>query len=305
MIAGHFFLAFSVVALFAYLSRCDPDRALKLGLLAGAFAVLPDIDMIYAFKELAQITSGFHSFSDSFWGASSETHRGATHSLVALALTAAGLVEYYRSGSKLFAGLFVAVCFSAVFILDGFYMGVLMSLFALSALLLTYFSRENLDLREFASVMSFGLLSHPFGDIFTGKPPGFLYPLPFEVMQDRAVIFQDPSLNFLAVFGLEILLIWTGIAVYIYLAERSLMEEFSLLSFTGVLYGALSFFISDPSLSEPYVFVFSILAFSVFMTTVIWLFAGSRDREYFYAVLDFLGVLLFGYLSYLILILAF
>jgi hypothetical protein len=83
------------------------------------------------------------------------------------------------------------------------------------------------------------------------------------------------------------------------------MEEFSLLSFTGVLYGALSFFISDPSLSEPYVFVFSILAFSVFMTTVIWLFAGSRDREYFYAVLDFLGVLLFGYLSYLILILAF
>jgi membrane-bound metal-dependent hydrolase YbcI (DUF457 family) len=304
MIAGHFFLAFSAVALFAYLRNYEPDKALKIGLMAGAFAVLPDVDMIYAFKELSQLTSGFHSFSDSFWSASTETHRGATHSLVTLFLTAAAMIGYYRYDSKLFAGLIVAGSFSAVFFLEGIYMSFLISLFTASALLLTHFSREKFEMKEFVGAMFFGLLSHPFGDVFTGTPPDFLYPLPIEVLQGKVVLLQDPSLNFLAVFGLELFLIWTGIAVYIYLAERSLMEEFSFLSVTGVLYGALSFFISDPSLSRPYTFVFSILVFSALVTAVIWFFT-SRDRKYFYAVLDFLGVLLFGYLSYLTLLLIF
>jgi hypothetical protein len=184
-------------------------------------------------------------------------------------------------------------------------MGLLMSLFTALALLLTHFSRENIGFKEFIGAMSFGLLSHPFGDVFTGTPPDFFYPLPFELIQERVLISQDPSLNLLAVFGLELLLIWTGIVVYLYLSDRSLMEEFSFLSVAGMLYGASSFLISSPSLSKPYPFVFSILIFSALVTAVIWFFAGNRDRKYLYAVLDFLGVLLFGYLSYLVLVLVF
>ena len=53
-----------------------------LGLAAGLFALIPDIDVLYAFTEIAEVTSGFYGFKDSFWDASQQTYGGFTHSLV-------------------------------------------------------------------------------------------------------------------------------------------------------------------------------------------------------------------------------
>jgi membrane-bound metal-dependent hydrolase YbcI (DUF457 family) len=82
IIAEHFFLAFSAVSLTAYYLGRRSEEALMVGLAAGLFALIPDIDVLYALTELAEVTSGFYALTGSFCGASQQTHRGFTHSLV-------------------------------------------------------------------------------------------------------------------------------------------------------------------------------------------------------------------------------
>jgi hypothetical protein len=79
------------------------------------------------------------------------------------------------------------------------------------------------------------LLAHPFGDIFTGTPPDFPYPLPLELINERIAIFPDPLLNFLAVFGLQLFFIWPGILSYVLIKGKNLREEHRIVSATGFI----------------------------------------------------------------------
>jgi hypothetical protein len=300
MIAGHFFLAFSAASLAAFFWGYEGEKALKIGAAAGLFAVLPDIDIIYAFKELIEITSGFYTFSDSFWDASRQTHRGLTHSLLVSLISVAGFSSYYMTRNRVLAAVFVFVVSSAAFLLDGAISAIVMMAFLFTGMIITQKLRDSFDFKEFIAVSTTGLLTHPFGDVFTGVPPDFLYPLPLNIFESRVVFFGDASLNFLTVFGLELFFIWSAILAYIYMMDKKMLEELTMLSALGLIYGFSSFLISSPSLSTSYTFVFSILAFSILVTALIWVFAESRDRKFFYAFFDFFSIMSFSYLSYLI-----
>lgn len=52
-----------------------------MGVFAGGFAVLPDLDIVYALKGLTGFLAP-GSVVDSFWDASRVIHRGVSHSLV-------------------------------------------------------------------------------------------------------------------------------------------------------------------------------------------------------------------------------
>ena len=301
MIAGHFFLAFSVVALAAYHFGRDGDEAVKLGLAAALFALIPDIDIIYAFKEIFAITSGFYGFTDSFWAASEETHRGLTHSLVILGYAATSFMTYHKTGNRKLAGVFILSILGIGYHLEGFISAAVILAFSLAGFVITEKLRTTINFKEFSLVALFGLLVHPFGDIFTGVPPDFLYPLSYSIIESRLIILQDPSLNFLAVFGIELFMIWAAILTYAYVEEKHMLDEVSTLSAAGFLYGISSFIVTNPSLSQSYRFVFSIVMFSGLITAMIWVFASRRDRKYFFAVIDFYSIMFLGYLSYLIL----
>ena len=60
----------------------------------------------------------------------------------------------------------------------------------------------------------FGLASHPFGDVFTGSPPRFFYPFDVTLLHSRISLLADPTLNLLAIFGLELVLAWFALVVY-------------------------------------------------------------------------------------------
>ncbi|MFC6976281.1 metal-dependent hydrolase [Halomicroarcula sp. GCM10025709] len=63
-----------------------------------------------------------------------------------------------------------------------------------------------------------GLLSHPFGDLFTGSPPPLLYPFDVQVVTDLVVLHPDPTLHLLGAFAIELSTVW--LAVYAYAHSR-------------------------------------------------------------------------------------
>jgi membrane-bound metal-dependent hydrolase YbcI (DUF457 family) len=272
-----------------------------LGLAAGLFALIPDIDVLYAFTEIAEVTSGFYGFTDSFWDASQQTHRGFTHSLVTSLIAVSMFSINYLTEKKYLAGVFIFLMTGLSYFLEGTINASIVFVFILTGFIITERIKQDISFRDFAAVSAFGLLAHPFGDVITGIPPDFLYPLPLELINERIIIFWDPSLNFLAVFRLELFLIWSGILRYVLIKEKNLREELSIVSATGFIYGTSSFFLTSPSLSNSYRFVFSIVFFSGLFTGLFWIFSETRDRKYFYAIVDFFSIMFFGYLSYLIL----
>lgn len=301
MIVGHFFLAFSAVSLIAYYVGRQSEEALILGLAAGLFALIPDIDILYAFTEIAELASGFYGFTDSFWDASQQTHRGFTHSLLTGLLAVSMFSIHYLTKRKYLAGIFLSIMTGLSYFLEGSVNAAVVFVFMLAGFIITERFKQEISFKDFVTVSAFGIMSHPFGDIFTGTPPDFLYPLSLTFIEERIILFPEPSLNFLAVFGLELLFIWLGILSYVVIHEKNLREELSLVSATGFLFGVTSFLITSPSLSSSYGFVSSIIGFSGIVTAAIWVFSKTRDRKYFYALVDFFSVMFFAYVSYLIL----
>jgi membrane-bound metal-dependent hydrolase YbcI (DUF457 family) len=90
MFIGHGLLAFALVALAGDALGWSRDRALWLGVLAGAFATVPDVDMLYAPIGVLGGVDGLFEASEAFWSASSVVHRTVTHSLVLGAVAALG-----------------------------------------------------------------------------------------------------------------------------------------------------------------------------------------------------------------------
>lgn len=75
MIVGHFLLAFCVAALIARFLGYDAEYALFAGIFAGSFAALPDIDILFAWKEIMVFFgSGMSEFVDAFWSSSKVVH---------------------------------------------------------------------------------------------------------------------------------------------------------------------------------------------------------------------------------------
>lgn len=280
--AGHALLAFILIAAVATAVGYGRKQALLLGVIGAAFAALPDIDMLYAWKELLLLfTGGVFQFVDAFWTASQVTHRGVSHSLVTAVLAGTGFSLYFASGRRLVAGLVFSSMVGGALLLSGILPAAIMGVFVLIGLTITHLvrTRTTVSPRAFLAVVLAGLASHPFGDVFTGAPPDFLYPLGITILTERIVIHADPTLNLLSIFLLELVLIWGALATYTHLTKESLYSHVHPVAMAGLLYSVAPFIIPAPTLQASYQFVFSILGTGVFTASILFLSQGTMPSR--------------------------
>ncbi|ADJ14545.1 metal-dependent hydrolase [Halalkalicoccus jeotgali] len=275
MFVGHAMLAFALGAGGARLAGRRPERALSIGVLAGAFATVPDVDMLYALSGLVGETGGV----EGFWSASTLVHRAATHSLlvgvasaVGFSLCAAGLASLrpgerplVRAAGPL-SGLAILFALLAVAGAASGPLGLaVMGAFVLAGLALTAAAVRfgGLGPGVVGAAALVGLVSHPFGDLLTGEPPLFLYPLEAPLVTERVLLSPDPTLHLLGAFGLELATIWLAALVYCRLTERSLRGHVHWRAALGVAYVGGALAVPAPTVDSAYRFVFGVLAIGV------------------------------------------
>ncbi|GAB3663152.1 metal-dependent hydrolase [Halopiger thermotolerans] len=285
MFVGHALLAFAVASLVAERRGWDGRRALLFGAVAGAFAALPDIDVAYALVGLAdwRLVGGSLGAPAAFWDASRVVHRSVTHSLLvgAVAAPAFALLAVRDSnprrarfvwlarlaGSGLLVGL-VATAFVA----DGPLAAFVMALFAGGGVLVVASAARATPLSPAAIGVAalWGLWSHPWGDLVTGSPPDWLYPLESPVLTSRVVLHGDETLHLLGAFALELATVWLALVAVCRLTDRSVPALVDRRAAVGAAYGPVALASTPPTLAVSYHFVFSIL--------VVGLLSGASCR---------------------------
>jgi membrane-bound metal-dependent hydrolase YbcI (DUF457 family) len=273
MFVGHGLLAFAVVAGLAHLRGWPRERALTVGLLAGAFATLPDVDIVYAPVALllSADPGGPLATAQAFWAAGNLIHRAVTHSLVVGPLVALGAWAVSAADRRLRtaggAGL-LALPVVALGV-SGPLGSAVTTVFVAGATLLAFAGRRyGLDPSAIGAAALVGLVSHPFGDLFTGEPPAMLYPLSTAPSVERVALSADPTLHLLGALGVELSTAW--LALFVYLVVRHGPARPS--AFPGTLRGVVAgraglgagyavfvFLLPAPTLDVSYHFVFPLL----------------------------------------------
>ncbi|WP_284014203.1 metal-dependent hydrolase [Halobaculum litoreum] len=279
MFVGHALAAFALVAVVARRRGQPPSRALAFGCVAGLFAAAPDVDIGYALVGVVSTLgtgAGALGLAESFWATGNVVHRAVTHSLVvapAVALAAAAWVDG-RTGARA-AALALATGLVAVTAVVGGGLAALVTVaFVVTALALGEGIRRRTDIaaRTTFWLALAGLVSHPFGDVFTGEPPALLYPFATEVLTARVALSADPVFHLLGAFAIELATVWAAVIVWTRLrAERDgrVVGPFDLprrvdpRAVAGAGYAASAFVIPAPTLDLSYPFVFSVLAVGV------------------------------------------
>jgi membrane-bound metal-dependent hydrolase YbcI (DUF457 family) len=267
MFVGHALLAFALVGGVVGL-HTDRERGLQLGLVAAAFATVPDVDMTYALVGLAGVDGGALTAAGSFWAASTLVHRAVTHSVlvapVVAALAAVWVHSRRRSSTPPVAGgvLLAAGLVGVATVASGLLGGAVMAVFILVAVAASevIVRASAVPPRTTFGAAAVGLASHPFGDLVTGEPPALLYPLDTVVVAERLTLSADPTLHLLGAFGLELAAIWAGVLVLCWLCERPVLSMLNLRPVAGAGYALAALAIPAPTLELSYPFVFSVLA---------------------------------------------
>lgn len=263
MFVGHGLLAFALVGLVARQFGVPARRALALGVVAGLFATLPDVDILYGPVGLLGGVSGFADAVDTFWATGNVVHRGPTHSLLVgtVAATAFALVARQSwlargLGGGLLGGLVVLAAG-----VSGTLDATILAAFAVGGLGIVALSRRlDLGPRALFPTALAGLLSHPFGDLLTGTPPDFLYPLDVVTLSERLSVHGDETVHLLASFALELAVVWLALAVYFRLTDRSLAANVDRRAGLGAVYGAAIFVLPAPTVDSASPFVVSVLS---------------------------------------------
>ncbi len=263
MFVGHAFIAFALGGSLAARYGLSRYRAIQFGVLAGLFAIVPDVDMIYAVAGVLRTDpNGIWTATAAFWDSSQAVHRAMTHSVV-LAVPAAIGFALAAAGRRV--RLTAAVPLLGLVALGWFSNGLLAAAMLLlfvgaGVVVARLAARWDVNPTVVLAGALLGLVSHPFGDLFTGSPPPLFFPFGTEVFGDRVTLLADPTLNLLAIFGLELTAIWIGVAVGARLLGWSLLRAVDRPAAGGVLYGAAAFVLIPPTLETSYQFVFSVLA---------------------------------------------
>ena len=262
MFVGHAFVAFAIGASAAAWWGADRHRALLFGVVAGAFAFVPDVDVLYAVAGLLQADpSGVWSATAAFWDASKAVHRAVTHSLVVAGPAALGFALAAGGRGRLLAAVPLAGVVALGLAADGALAAVMLAVFVAGGIGVALGAAHlGLGRRRVLLAALVGLGSHPFGDLFTGSPPPLFYPLGTEVFGERVTLLADPTLNLLAVFAIELAALWLGVVVAAQLTDRDLPTLVDWRAGAGALYGAAAFVLPPPTLETSYHFVFSVLA---------------------------------------------
>jgi len=266
MFVGHGLLAFALVATVARWRGWSHRAALRVGLLAGCFATVPDIDVVYGlagFVGPLLAGTGATIPVESFWDAGNELHRGVTHSLVVGAATAlaAGAISG-RSRVRQVAAVAAVVGIAGITAMDSSLLdGTVALAFGLAVLSIARLARSReVTPRAITAAALVGLLSHPFGDLFTGSPPDLLYPLDVTLVAERLTLSADPTIHLLGAFWLELATVWLALLVVLDWDWRSLPDYVDRRATLGVGYAGAALAIPAPTLDVSYQFVFSVLA---------------------------------------------
>lgn len=263
MFIGHGLLAFAIAASVASERGWSPDRALTVGVIAGLFATLPDIDMAYALFGLLSGAEGLFSASEAFWAAASLVHRTVTHSLLIGGLAAVGFAGWHarqRSDGLGLAVVAFAAVLTAVFTVSGLLGAAIAALFLCAGLGIVRVARSaGFGTRTVVLAALLGLLSHPFGDLLTGTPPGLLYPLDVTLIGERIALAGDPTLHLLGAFFVELATLWLALFVYTSLRGWRLRVLIQRRAAVGAVYAGAIFAIPAPTLELSWPFVFSVL----------------------------------------------
>lgn len=280
MMVGHAMLAFALVAGGARLLGWPAERALRVGGVAGAFALVPDADMVYALSGvIGADASGVFVVANSFWGASTEVHRSATHSLV-LAVPAAVAFALWtargRATSVASVGLLSALWLVA-YLATGPVAAFAVGTFALAGLGVATVAERfaALSPRAVGATALVALVSHPFGDLFTGSVPALLYPLDVAVFADIVVLHPDPPLHLLGAFGLELATIWLAGAVHLHLTDTSPLDVIDRSAALGICYAPAALVLPAPTLEVSYHFVFTVVGLGIVLAV-----PAIRELEY-------------------------
>jgi len=264
MFVGHACLAFAVAALGAYRLGWHRETALQVAVVAALFATLPDVDVVYGVAGLLAPAAGSGPVPvESFWDAGNRVHRGVTHALPIAVVVAGGaaLVARSRGRSRLTgAGVLLALVPVAT-ALGGLLTGAVTAVFVLGAgALAVGASRRGASPRIIGAGAAVGLVTHPFGDLFTGSPPAFLYPFDVTLVAERVVLSTDPTLHLLGAFGFELATVWLAVAAYFMTSGERPHAHVDRRAVLGVAYAGAALALPAPTLDVSYHFVFSVLA---------------------------------------------
>jgi len=264
MFVGHALAAFALVATVAKWRGWEPERAIEIGLIAGLFATTPDLDILYGPVGFLGGISGVMGAAEAFWSTGNVTHRGPTHSVVVGVIAGVAFAFWNRQtpASRPTSLLLLSLTVFTVAAVSGVLAAIVTALFLAGGVLVC----ELADHWEFrpttvglAAIA--GIASHPFGDLFTGEPPQFLYPFEVTLFAERIALHPDPTLTLLGAFGIELAVIWAAVLVAFSLTGRSVRKHVDRRAVLGLSYGGVALLLPAPTLETSYHFVFTVLAF--------------------------------------------
>ena len=264
MFVGHACLAFAVAALGAHRLGWRRETALQVAVMAALFATLPDVDAVYGVAGLLTPAAGSGLIPvESFWDAGNRVHRGVTHALPigAVVALAAALVARSETKSRLAGVSLLLALVPTVTALSALLTGAVTAVFVLGAAALAVgASRRGVSSGVVGAGAAVGLLTHPFGDLFTGSPPAFLYPFEGTLVVERVVLSTDPTLHLLGAFGLELATVWLAVAAYFFVSGERPHAHVDRRAVLGIAYASAALALPEPTLDVSYHFVFSVLA---------------------------------------------
>lgn len=312
MYVGHALLGFVLGALVADRAGVRRSRVLAVGLLAAGFAVLPDVDA--AHTAYAVIEAGPRTLfptPEHVWTAEAwRVHRALTHSLlvgavasVGVGLLGAGLARSgppgnrprgpgpldhrggRRTGARVAAVAALAVAaaaFGAVLAVgvatDGLAGAATAGLYVAGAVGLAWWAvRRGISARWVGASAAIGLLTHPFGDLFMGRPPAFLYPMSSTPPVPKLAVAADPTVNLVALFGVELALGWAAVWTVARHRGWRLRDAVEPRAVLALGFGGAALVIRPPTLQVAYHFAAGTIAAGFVLGVVPGVVRGRRS----------------------------
>lgn len=278
MYLGHALLAFTLVAFVAHGVGLKRTRAIGIGVLAGAFAFVPDIDTVYTAYVVIQagpeqlFPTPKYVWTDESW----VVHRALTHSLL-VGATATGAVWLsaasarrlkYATWTRLGFGIASSGILGGLiwlgFSLDGWPGVATITLYLVFAGVLTGVAlRYPFDPNHIAGAAAVGLLTHPFGDVFMGRPPIFIYPVGREPIFETVTLAPDATINLVGLVLLEVFLAWCAVWVLSRIQGWPIRTRIDPLALVGLGFALAVPVIRPPTLEVAYHFMFATIATGV------------------------------------------
>ncbi|MDY6819362.1 MAG: metal-dependent hydrolase [Halobacteriales archaeon] len=293
MYIGHELLAIALATGLARAAGVGRQRALLLGGFGGVYAFAPDLDLAYTIWAVLKAgpTNVFPT-TEHVWTKSWIVHRSLTHSIVTgtVAVLAVGLFgttfSRYRAGSRdryTVMGLLSTVgavgTLGWIVILSDELLGLLtLGLYVAVILATTAWGiGRGIAPRQLMAVAAIGLWTHPFGDVFTGRPPTFLYPIQSKAPFGKIAVAADPTVNLIGLFGLELLIAWAALLVVLSVGEYRLGAHLRPRAILGLGFAATVTVIRPPTLEVAYHFALGTIATGVVLGALPHRFRSNKD----------------------------